>query len=210
MKGVAVALAALLVAPQARAGKSAEARAERDEAEASDEGDRLGWYVPDYARLQTGGFLGMFTAGLGYSALRDVLNVGATYGYVPARDGAPPAHLGSLLVSVRPLRLDFGSRDQFFVRPLYAGFGAFIASTRNSFIVQPDVYPAGYYQPTGLQPLLVFGAEIGVRDRGAAIVRHSLFIEEVTLGQLAEAVVQNEGQGFVDAFSTALGYRASF
>ncbi|MBI2389381.1 MAG: hypothetical protein HYV09_07270 [Deltaproteobacteria bacterium] len=201
MKGVGVAVAALLVSMEARAGDVGEAAGERD---------RLGWYAPDYARVQTGGFLGMFTAGLGFSAFDDVLNVGGTYGYVPARDGAPPVHLGSLVVSVRPLRLDFGSHDQFFVRPLYAGFGAFLASMKNSFIVQPDVYPAGYYQPTGLQPLVVFGAEIGVRERGAAILRHSLFVEEVTLGQLAEAVVQNEGHGFVDAFSTALGYRASF
>ena len=176
-----------------------------------EERDRYGWYVPDYARVQTGGYLGMFTVGVGYSAFRDVLNVGVTYGYVPPRHGAPSIHLGSAMLAVRPLRFALGPQDRYFLYPLYVGGGAFVASSANTFVEQPEVYPPGYYPPTAFQPIFLFGAELSVRaNEGSVIARHSLFVEEVTIRQYISSMYQNRGFHIGSAFSTAIGYRASF
>ena len=53
--------------------------------------DRLGWYVPDYAKLQTGGYLGVVTVGAGYTAF-DLLDLDLYYGFVPAAVGGVDVH----------------------------------------------------------------------------------------------------------------------
>ena len=37
--------------------------------------DPHGWLLPDFAKLQTGGFIGLVTAGIGYGVFDDVINV---------------------------------------------------------------------------------------------------------------------------------------
>jgi hypothetical protein len=202
----AIALCALLITTSAHAETESDSHPR-----VMPERDRYGWYVPDYARVQTGGYLGMFTVGVGYSAFRDVLNIGVTYGYVPPRDGAPSIHLGSAMLAVRPLRFALGKDDRYFLYPLYIGGGAFVASSPNTFVSQPEVYPPGYYPPTAFQPIFLFGAELSVRsNEGAAIARHSLFIEEVTIRQYISSMYLNHAFHIGSAFSTAIGYRASF
>ena len=172
--------------------------------------DRLGFAVPDYARLQTGGFLGMFTVGVGYSAFRDILNIGVSYGFVPRYQGAPAVHLGSAALSVRPLRFAV-DRERIWVYPLYLGAGVLAASGKNVFLSQPDVYPSGYYAPTALHYFLLFGAEAALRQHSDRFfTRHSLFVEAVTIDQYLDALQQNREFQLYDAFSTAFGYRASF
>lgn len=177
------------------------ARAAAPEAPPS-EGDRGGWLAPDFARLQTGGRLGMITVGVGWSALRDVINVGATYGWVPPRHGAAAANLGSLAVTLRPLRFgDEGLR----AHPLYFGGGVFIG---HNVMSRPAAVEEA---PFALWGLFVVGAEISVREaRGGWILRHGFFVEEVALGPHVAALVRNEGMHLLEAFSTAIGYRAAF
>jgi hypothetical protein len=49
------------------------------------------WYVPAYAKLQTGGYLGAVTAGGGYSPWQ-LLDVGVFYGWVPPSLGGVSIH----------------------------------------------------------------------------------------------------------------------
>jgi hypothetical protein len=197
-------VAATEASPGSREGSSAPTGVLPDE-------DRFGWAVPDYFRLQTGGFLGMFTVGVGYSALRDVLNVGVGYGYVPPLDGAPHVHLGNATLTIRPLRWSLGSNDRFYYYPIYVGCGGMLASSPNLFATQPAVYPQGYYAPNALNFLLLFRTEFAVRqDRGALLERQSVFVEFVTINQYLDALNQNREVSLLDAFSTAFGYRASF
>jgi hypothetical protein len=173
--------------------------------------DRMGWAVPDYARLQTGGFSGMVSVGFGYSALRDIVNVGVAYGYVPARSDAPEVHMGTATVQLRPLRATLGEDDRFYYYPLYAGAGALAASGPNLFLKQPASYPAGYYPATGFHYLLLVGTEVALRmPEGSPVVRHSVYCELVTLNQYFDALIQNRQSRMVDGIASALGYRASF
>lgn len=170
---------------------------------AAKERDRAGFWVPDYVRLQTGGFVGMVTVGVGYSALRDLVNVGGTYGWVPPRNGDPAAHLGTLTASLRPLRLALSSRLELY--PLYAGGGLFFGyNVRPRAEVVED-------SPIVRWGMLFIGAELALRERPTgAILRHSLFIEEITLGPYLLSMAKNDGMHLTSAFSTAVGYRASF
>lgn len=176
-------------------------RAETIEHEADYEDHRRHGAV--YGRLQTGGFTGLATVGIGYSAFDDLLNVGASYGWVPPMNGAPTAHLGAFTAALRPLRFALSQRVVLY--PLYTGGGLLIGrNVRDRRDVVED-------QPDVRWGILFIGAELALRERaGSTIVRHSLFVEEVTLGPYLAAVVNNSGMHIDTAFSTALGYRATF
>jgi hypothetical protein len=202
---VALAIAAFLASGSALATEpdvvAPEPAAEKD--------DRLGWAVPDHVRLQTGGWIGAFTVGIGYSLFGDHLAIDAFYGYVPPLDGAPRRHIGTGGMYIRPLRVGLGG--DVFIVPFYLGAGVMVASGADVFVHQPKELPSGYYAPTAVHWFAAFGVEIGIgAGRGAAIRRHALYAEEVTIDQYFDALVQNRDLRLVDAFSTALGYRASF
>jgi hypothetical protein len=161
-------------------------------------------------KLQTGGFLGMFTLGVGYSAFADRLNLQLTYGFVPPLDGAPRVHLFTGTVVLRPLWFNL-AEERVRVYPLYAGGGVLIARGRDLFVSQPAVYPADYYPPTGLHGMILIGSEVALRvDPPNAFTRHSLYLEFVTIDEYLDSLTQNRQFRLYDAFSTAIGYRASF
>jgi hypothetical protein len=175
------------------------------------ERDRLGWAVPDYARLQSGGFLGLFNVAVGYSALRDVLNVQLEYGFVPPLDKESSVHFGAGLLLVRPLRLAFAPRERFWLYPIYAGGGVMVASAKGLFIRQPSVYPDGYYPPNGFHFVALLGSELAFRpNAGQFASRHALTIEFITIDQYLDAISQNRSMSPFGAFSTAVGYKLGF
>jgi len=180
-----------------------EAHADEKDALPETNHDRGGFWLPDYARVQTGGFVGMLTFGVGYSALNDFVNVSGSYGWVPPQHGNPAAHLGTLTAALRPLRFSLSKNLELY--PIYAGGGLFIGHNARH---RPEVVEDS---PTVYWGMLLFGAELALRDRPSEpILRHSLFVEEVTLGPYLDAVVKNGGMHLTSAFSTAIGYRASF
>lgn len=196
-------LVALLLAPGVVTAQ------EMDAAGPPPELDRLGWAVPDYVKAQSGGFLGLITVGTGYSIWRDRINLGATYGYTPPLGKAPPSHMFTAAVTLRPIRAAFGASERFYWYPLYAGAGALLVSSKSTFVQQPDVYPSGYYAPSALGALLLFGTELALRQSGL-LLRHGVYVEVVTINQYLDALTQNKEFSLFQAFSSAVGYRASF
>jgi hypothetical protein len=175
------------------------------------ERDRFGWWVPDYARLQTGGFLGLVNVAAGYSALRDVLNFQVEYGFVPAFEKESHAHFGAALLLIRPWRLGFGARERFWLYPVYLGGGGMVASSAGLFVEQPSVYPEGYYPPNGFHFVALLGLEFAFRpDAGQFAARHALTVEVITIDQYLDAISQNRSMSPFSAFSTALGYKLGF
>lgn len=171
--------------------------------------DRLGWAVPDYVKIQTGGFLGAFQLAVGYAIWKDRFNVAIQYGYSPRWNGTPPYHLFAGSLTIRPIRIDAGPR--LFVVPAYIGGGAMFASGPNIFIEQPAVYPSGYYAPTAVQAIALAGAEVGARaHEGDLLTRQSVFVEFVTINQYIDAFLDNKRARLLDSLSTLVGYRASF
>lgn len=210
---VLAAVGALLFAPRARA----EELSSRDvwppeEASRSpfyDEGtDRRGWYMPDYVRLGSGGFLGAVVVGAGYDVYRDVVNVEASYGYAPPLHGDPAYHSLSAHIALRPLHIRL--RPQVMLVPLYVGGGAVRFFGPNLFVEQPSVYPPGYYPPNGLHATAYLGAELDWLAPYDLIERHGVYYEALTLGPYLATFVRNDDLRLFDAFSSFVGYRASF
>ena len=189
-------------APPAAVDRKLEPAFERDV-------DRLGWYVPDFAKLQTGGYVGSVAAGLGYAAFEDILNVTALYGYTPAAVAGDPVSSIELKLSLRPF--DLAARPFRFV-PIYAGAGALFTWGEGYYQVLPERYESGYYPPTGRHFTLHLGAEADWAPASpTGVERHGIYLEVVALDVFLGRYLRNpETLGPEDALTMALGYRVAF
>jgi hypothetical protein len=174
--------------------------------------DPLGWYVPDFAKLQTGGYSGLLTLGVGYAAFDDVFNWTLYYGYVPKFHAGRTVHSVSTTLSVRPFELGLGD-----VRlvPVYVGAGLLFGFGEGYFLEVPeryDPYSSSYYRPTGVHWMAHIGLELDwLPDPNDFFERHGLYAELRTLDTYFFSYTENRGElGPEDALATALGYRAAW
>lgn len=215
MKRGSVLAAASLLLALSRVGHAQEPRdsAEqpRDSAEQPRDRDRLGWYVPDYARLQTGGYLGMLGVGLGYAAFGDRLNVSLLYGHTPADQAGHAVNEAKLSLDYRPLELRFG---RFRLVPASLGAGLMYAFGREYFTVVPARYrriDTNYYPPTTLHWMVQLGLELDYAPERGPFERHGLFYEVVTLDSYAVSLIENPKRvRVIDVLASTVGYRVAF
>jgi hypothetical protein len=162
----------------------------------------------DHLKLQSGGYLGLATVGVGLAAFQDHLNVTGYYGWVPEEVGGTSVHSLTLMITGRASRLRLDG-----VRwvPVYAGAGALYVQGHGGFFLSvPDRYPAGYYPPTGIRAFAVVGSELelSMRPREAP-VSPGLFVEVVALDVLVIEWARNsDSVSVLDTLSTAVGYKA--
>lgn len=173
--------------------------------------DRLGWYVPDYARLQVGGFLGSVGGGLGYAAFGDRLNISVLYGFTPAGKAGHAVHAGKLAVDYRPFEV--GAARLRFV-PFYAGAGLLYAFGGEYFTSLPARYQridTNYYPPTALHWMLQLGSELDFAPARGFAERHGLYYEVVAFDSYIFSYFENPDRlRFVDTLASTLGYRLAF
>jgi hypothetical protein len=206
MKRTLFAALFLLAAPStARAQDTRHVHTDRDR-------DPLGWYVPDYARLQTGGYTGLMTVGLGYGVLNDVINIGADYGFTPAAHAGRNVHSVSANLSIRPL--DFRVGDVRFV-PLYFGGGGLFTWGDGYFLNEPsryDQYAKNYYWPTAAHWTAHVGVEVDwLPPANSVFERHGFFWEVRTIDTYFFSAIRDPGTvRATEAVSSALGYRVAF
>jgi hypothetical protein len=173
--------------------------------------DRLGWYVPDFARLQTAGFLGVVGGGVGYAAFDDVLNVSLMYGYSPESHSGKSVHAAKLAIDARPFDLRI---DAFRLVPVYVGGSVLYAFGKEYFTRLPDRFARldhNYYPPTALHWDAHLGLELDYVPSSGRIERHGLYYEVVTLDSYLFSFLENSNSvGLEDVFSSSLGYRCAF
>jgi len=173
--------------------------------------DRLGWYVPDYARLQTGGYVGSIGAGLGYAAFADRLNVTLLYGFTPADRAGHDVHAAKLSVDYRPF--DFGSA-RVRVVPFYVGAGLLYAFGGQFFTRLPARYrriDTNYYPPTALHWMVQLGAELDFAPAHGAAERHGLYYEVATMDSYLFSRFENPNRvRLIDILASTIGYRLAF
>jgi hypothetical protein len=173
--------------------------------------DPHGWLVPDFGKLQTGGFVGMVTVGFGYAVFDDVLNAGAHYGYTPERHAGLDVHTMHFTLDVRPFELRLG--DVRWV-PGYLGVGLLHVWGDRYFSDLPDRYATvdgAYYPPTALHWTAHLGTELDWLPRFGFFERHGFYYELATIDTFAFAYVENrETVGLTDALSSTFGYRAAW
>lgn len=182
------------------------AHAERQDP-ASSAGDRFGPWVPDFAKLQSGGFAGTLALGIGYAPAHDLLNVALLYGYVPPAFGGS-VHSLHFTLQVRPL--SFISHD-FRWLPAYAGLGALCTWGADFFLLLPARYPRGYYSPNACRITAHVGAELQWQRRTGWVQAHGFYAELTTVDALVIDYFQNPRMTVpADVLSSSLGYRLSF
>jgi hypothetical protein len=172
--------------------------------------DRLGWYVPDFAKLQTAGYLGSVGVGFGYALFNDITNVSLLYGFTPRSRAGDDVHAARLSIDVRPL--DFRI-ESWRIVPLYLGGSLLYAFGGEYFTRVPERYQRlekNYYPPTSLH----WGAELGVEldyvpTRGP-FERHGLYYEVVALDTYLSSYFENSSLHLVDVMASTVGYRCAF
>jgi hypothetical protein len=173
--------------------------------------DRFGWYVPDFAKLQTAGYLGSVGIGTGYAMLDDILNVSLLYGFTPEQRAGENVHALRLNLDVRPIDLRFKA---FRVVPIYVGAGLLYAIGSEYFTRIPARYrrlEANYYPPTALHWSANLGLELDYVPARGKIERHGLYYEVVTVDSYVMSYLENpEALHLVDAFASSIGYRCAF
>lgn len=207
-RSAATAAALLAVAICSKPAAAADVRHDR----AARDTDRLGWVVPDFGKVQTGGYSGLITVGLGYAAFRDVLNLTVDYGYVPAAAAGRNVHSVSTSVSVRPIDVRLGD---FRLVPGYLGGGLLFTFGDGYFITAPDryqKYSANYYPPTGVHWMAHVGIELDwLPHEDNLFERHGLYWEVRTLDTFLFSYVENPRTlSPLDAVASAIGYRAAW
>lgn len=184
---------------------------DRPKQEPARDKDELGWYVPDFARLQTGGWVGMAALGIGYAAFDDILNISVHYGFTPEAHAGSNVHTLSFEILARPF--DFPI-DELRVVPIYLGPGLLYVWGDSFFTRVPDRYAqidSRYYPPISLHWTARLGTELDYVPRRGFFERHGLFYEAVLFGRYFELYLGNrETLDLVDVFSSAIGYRVAF
>jgi hypothetical protein len=204
MKRAFAVAACLLLASRAHADDHSDDRGARDR-------DRLGWYVPDFARLGSGGYLGLANIGVGYAAFNDVVNWSVGYGFTPAFVSGRNSHTFDMTLNVRPL--DFKYRSVRVV-PIYVGGGLLFGTGAGYFLITPAryrKYDPLYYPPTAVHWTANVGLEVDWLPSSGFFERHGAFVELRTMDTYFVSYLQNKQTlGLHEVFSTGIGYRAAF
>jgi hypothetical protein len=173
--------------------------------------DALGWYVPDYAKLQTGGYVGLANARLGYAFLNDIFNLEVGYGFAPSKNEVGASHSLDFALAVRPFELHV---EQFRLVPLYATAGLIYIFGDHFEARYSERYTRidpNYYPPTALHWTLALGTEVGFAPARGFVEKHALYYQLTTMDTFAVSYLENrERVSLLDAVSSTVGYRINF
>ncbi|MHB9028278.1 MAG: hypothetical protein ACYC9O_05880 [Candidatus Latescibacterota bacterium] len=129
------------------------------------------WLIPDHARLQFAGNMGLFSVGLGYSLFHEKLESDLFYGYAPARNCGVPVHHITQKNTLLPAAI---STPWLRWTPVTAGVHFLLKAGNNSrgtWLVLPGRYPERYYSPTSFHVLLTAGTILDIT--GPGFLRHT-------------------------------------
>jgi hypothetical protein len=173
--------------------------------------DRHGWYLPDFARVGTGGYQGLANVNVGYAMFNDIVNWSIGYGFTPAFTAGRNVHSLDMTLSIRPL--DFRYRDIRIV-PAYFGAGLLFGTGNGYFLVTPSRYSdysRRYYPPTAVHWTAHVGLEVDWLPKSGFFERHGVFVEVRTLDSYFVSWIENQHTlALHEALATGFGYRAAF
>lgn len=166
------------------------------------------WYIPDYAKIQFSGNLGLLSAGLGYEVFSNILYSELLYGFVPKSvSNAENIHLISIKNTFPIFTKAIGG---FTLSPI-AGFTASLETGNNSFLVLPDKYPKGYYVPSAIHFTLFVGTQVHKEFKNHKIFKGAdFYLEFGTIETYLFFALKSKEVTFNDVFSPAIGINFYF
>ena len=100
-------------------------------------------FLPKYIKLQYAGGIGFMSVGVGYTFIKNRLDVTMFYGYVPKVFSITDLHSISLQLTGKLLKFDINENIQ--ILPLNFGWYAHHTFGSEFWITLPDKYSKGYY-----------------------------------------------------------------
>lgn len=163
--------------------------------------------VPDHAKVQLAGAIGVVTPGFGYSLAGDRLHLDAFLGWIPPSLAGRYLVLLTAKLTWRPWTLRAG---EWRLHPGSLGLAVTRTFGERFWIVLPDRYPSGYYDvPTGVRASAALG--FGVARPAFGLGEVGLYGEIVAVDAALVYWLRNRRSiDPADVFSVALGLRAAF
>lgn len=169
------------------------------------------WYVPDYAKAQFAGDIGLYSVGAGYSYVDGIFQSELFAGHAPPFGSEENIVSATFKQAVVPYEFDLGQRYDF--APLMLGFFANYSFGSDLYLVTPDRFDDGYYER---QTALRYGPFVGGRARAdfalGDVVRDVGVYWELNANDLAISNYVNNTEyfSFYDILSLGFGARVSF
>jgi len=164
-----------------------------------------------YLILQSAGYLGFVTAGIGRDSGRHQINL--LLGYVPEEVSGVEIWQLSFKYDWHPSQdISLGAPEgNIRLEPFYIGISAIYGYHENLFTDEPDQYPNGYYPSTSLHYTLNIGAALKYG-------RHTFFLEYTALDAGIVAYIKNpeffrdnyDYLGLEGIGSMAIGFKFAF
>lgn len=165
------------------------------------------WYIPDWAKVQYGGYLGFFSVGAGYQSLLEYAYFDLMYGLTPkGLPGYSTIHTVALKVTIPfktiPISYDYEWGMSLGINTTFS-FGEKILRFN-----QPEYYPEGYYEPQFIHFIPFIGTRFirnlsGLHGRIRAI---ELYAELCMHGDYLWYALTNESVSAFSSFGGSLGF----
>jgi hypothetical protein len=180
----------------------------KTEMEKDTKSSKKAWYIPDYAKIQFAGNIGLLSAGIGYEVANNVLYSELLYGFVPGSiSNTENIHLITLKNTFPIFTKEIGA---FKISPI-AGFTTSLETGNNSFLVLPDKYPKGYYVPSAIHFTIFAGGLIHKEFKNQEVFKGADFYVEVgTVETYLWFAATSKEVTFNDVFSSSIGINLYF
>ena len=167
------------------------------------------WYIPDYAKVQFAGNIGLVSVGAGYQLFNKVLYTELLYGFVPRSvSKSKGIHLITLKNTFPIYRKEIGKNLT--ITPI-AWFTATYAVGTTSFTTLPSKYPKGYYVPNAFHFTLSGGVMAHKKFTNSKIVKGAdFYIEAGTVETYLWYAITSKEVDLTDAFSLDIGVNFFF
>ncbi|WP_299665683.1 hypothetical protein [uncultured Polaribacter sp.] len=167
------------------------------------------WYLPDYAKIQFAGNIGLLSVGVGYEIIHRAWYSEFLYGYVPESvSEAEKIHLITIKNTFPICTKEMGTN--FTLSPI-VGFTASLETGNNSFLKVPEKYPKGYYITNAIHFTLFTGVSIHKKFPNSKMIKGADFYFELgTVETYLWYAITSKEVKLNDIFSTAIGVNLYF
>jgi hypothetical protein len=131
--------------------------------------------APDSFVMQHAAYGGYAAAGIGYDYSGD-FGLDLLYGFTPAELAGHDVHTWNVKGLWYLASLGIRNRTEW--RP-YLGLSMLYSNHEDLFVMLPSQYPAYYYQPTALRPMLVAGLDLQLRRTLGISVEYAVLDTEL-------------------------------
>ncbi len=163
------------------------------------------WYIPDFAKVQYGGYLGYFSVAYGYQSLYQYAQLSLHYGYTPPRivgtDNGLHTFSFKTAVNFRTFRI---SDD--FAWGMNIGFAFSLTYGKDiQGLILPEYYPRDYYLAVNFQVLPFLGPRLIYLTDHRTVKAVELYGEVTAVGDYLWYAISEERIRVSDALTGSLG-----